>query len=220
MLVEQVHGLQRRMAAASLWPEMHFADPPACALATLLGVDAQRFSATPRERALLEKTQWFDKNACEFLQQYPQARVLEIGAGLSTRFHRLCGCIDWPRFSWIDLDSRDAINSKARVLPPIDNYQLLDTSVLDGDWLAALVADKLPLLVVIEDFSTAITRPQFHKMLADVAPLSEVQMLWDDHWRWNPWRKSSWQKLVRAQGFSAVEITSLKNGLRCLRLSR
>jgi O-methyltransferase involved in polyketide biosynthesis len=220
MLVEQMHGLQRRMAAPLLWPDMHFADPPACALANLLGVNAQRFSATPHERALLEKTQWFDKNACEFLQQYPAARVLEIGAGLSTRFHRLCSCIDWPRFSWVDLDARDAINAKAKVLPPIDNYQLLDTGLLDGDWLPRLVADKCPLLVVIEDFSTAITHKQFQKLLADVASLSEVQILWDDHWWWNPLRKGYWQKRASAEGFSAFEVTALKNGLRCLRLAR
>lgn len=225
MLAEQIHSLQRRIAAPSLWPDMHFVDTPACALANLLGVDARRFSATPRERALLEKTQWFDHRACEFLQQHPNACVIEIGAGLSTRFHRLCARIDWPRFSWIDIDVREAIDSKVSVLPPIDNYQLLDSSVLDGNWRARTGADHSPLLIVIEDFASAITRKKFQKLLWDLAVsgrVSPVQILWDDHWLWyqNPLRQRYWRGLSLATGFADPDVIALKNNLRCLRLSR
>ncbi|MDO3399909.1 class I SAM-dependent methyltransferase [Mycolicibacterium neoaurum] len=51
------------------------------------------------------RTSIFDGWVAEFLTEYPSGTVVELGAGLNTRFDRL----DNGRASWFDLDLPDVI---------------------------------------------------------------------------------------------------------------
>jgi O-methyltransferase involved in polyketide biosynthesis len=68
-----------------------------------------------------------------FLSRHPQGTVVEIGAGLNTRFERL----DNGAVHWFDLYLPDAVELRRRFLADSDRRKTLACSILDPDWVAA-----------------------------------------------------------------------------------
>ena len=144
-------ALSARAYAQQLWPAIGFHDHAAKSLAKLLGVSEPIKKDLPWGRGCLLRSQWFDERCCQFFQRYPQAMCIDLGAGLSTRFHRLSDAADWPRFSWVDVDLPDVIAIKARAIPKIDNYQLLPANIVKDDWLARSGwHPRTPLIITLE----------------------------------------------------------------------
>lgn len=73
----------------------------------------------------------FDSLVREFLAEQPAAAVVEIGAGLDTRFDRL----DNGRVRWFDLDLPEAISVRRQFFEETPRRQFLATSVLAVQWL-------------------------------------------------------------------------------------
>lgn len=74
----------------------------------------------------------FDRWVEDFLVRHPDGTVVELGAGLSTRFER----IDNGRAQWVDVDLPDAIALRRRHVAPAPRRTLFAASVLDPGWLA------------------------------------------------------------------------------------
>jgi O-methyltransferase involved in polyketide biosynthesis len=74
----------------------------------------------------------YDRWVAEFLVQHPTGAVVELGAGLTTRYERL----DNGRACWVDIDLPDAMALRSRHVIASSRRVLLSTSVLDGDWPA------------------------------------------------------------------------------------
>jgi O-methyltransferase involved in polyketide biosynthesis len=67
----------------------------------------------------------------QFLQEHPDGTVVEIGAGLDTRFERL----DNGRVRWFDLDLPEAMEVRRRFFAESDRRKFLAQSVFDTDWI-------------------------------------------------------------------------------------
>lgn len=82
-----------------------------------------------------------------FLQTYPNAWVLNVGAGLDTRFYRLDNGI----CHWIELDVSEHLVWRQKLFHKNERYQLLCGSVNNTEWLDALpIPNKAPVLIVCD----------------------------------------------------------------------
>ena len=67
----------------------------------------------------------------QFLQQHPDGTVVEIGAGLDTRFER----VDNGRVRWFDLDLPEAMEVRRCFFTESDRRTFLAQSALEPDWI-------------------------------------------------------------------------------------
>lgn len=143
-----------RANAIRTWPQLGFVDQAAEYLVRKLELDRSPWdpSHLPAKHQLeLERCKWIDQQTLAFLEQYPHAIGVELGAGLSTRFQRLSASTDWPRFAWVDVDSPDVIDCADLIFPHTDNYRLVACDVLRDDWLRKTGwAPGRALIVILE----------------------------------------------------------------------
>jgi O-methyltransferase involved in polyketide biosynthesis len=77
------------------------------------------------------RTEIFDDVARDFLRRHPAATIVNLGAGLCTRFYRL----DNGRVRWVELDFAPVIELRRGLLSDTDRHVSLACSALDFDWL-------------------------------------------------------------------------------------
>jgi O-methyltransferase involved in polyketide biosynthesis len=92
------------------------------------------------------RTRIHDRWLETWLAEHPAGTVVEIGAGLNTRFERL----DNGRVHWVDLDLPDAMRLRRQFFTDTARRTQLAASVTDTDWFAALDALPGPTYFVIE----------------------------------------------------------------------
>ena len=80
-----------------------------------------------------------DRFVRKFLEDHPSGTVVEIGAGLDTRFDRL----DNGTVRWFDLDLPDAMQVRERLIPQTPRRTFLGTSVTEPEWVRT-VAETEP----------------------------------------------------------------------------
>jgi O-methyltransferase involved in polyketide biosynthesis len=67
-----------------------------------------------------------------FLQQHPNGKILDIGAGLDTTYYRC----DNGKALWYDLDLPDSISLRKQLLPePNNRVRYIAKSMLDYSWI-------------------------------------------------------------------------------------
>ena len=69
----------------------------------------------------IEKCSWIDGELIDIFEHLPLAQGIEVDSGLSTRFHRLSGKLEWPRFSWASVTSHAVSKHLSEILPRTDN---------------------------------------------------------------------------------------------------
>lgn len=107
-----------------------------------------------------------DELARQHLAQHPRATVVEIGAGLDTRFDRL----DNGAVRWIELDLPDVMSVRRSFFEETERRSFLAASVVDASWLTAVPADDSEsLLLVAEGVFYFLARPQLQALFARLA---------------------------------------------------
>ena len=77
------------------------------------------------------RTEILDEQTLLFLNEFPDAVVVNLGCGLDTRFHRL----KTEQITWFDLDMPEAINLRKSFFKETDKYKFISKSVLDFSWI-------------------------------------------------------------------------------------
>ena len=81
------------------------------------------------------------------LAAHPDAVVIELGAGLSTRYHRIGkGCR-----AWIDLDLPEVTRLRQQLDTETDNHRFLSCSVMDFSWMDELPTREPESLLIIAE---------------------------------------------------------------------
>ena len=114
----------------------------------------------------------------QFLANNDRPIVLQIGAGLDSRFFRLQ---PEPDIDWYDIDFPDVIALRERFYPTRENYHLVASSATDLSWLDAIPTDR-PALLIAEGVSMYLTESDGVGLLRRVVerfPSGELQL---DFW--------------------------------------
>jgi len=102
----------------------------------------------------------------DYLEQYPQGVVVEMGAGLDTRFKRL----DNGTVRWFDLDLPDTMALRQQFFTPSDRHQFITASALDTDWhdLVRETASGQPCLFIAEGVLIYLSQEQVKQLFANL----------------------------------------------------
>ncbi len=123
-----------------------FYDQAAVEILPELDYDFSNFDAAWSLRNdVVVRTVMFDELVTDFMERYPDGRVINLGAGLDARFQRL----DNGRIRWYDLDVPDSIELRRRFLTPTDRNVFISKSMFDTSWFDDVGADA-PTLIVAE----------------------------------------------------------------------
>lgn len=188
-------ALCARARAQRQWPEIGFSDQSASLLAQLLGINVKQRLSPLDERRLIQRNQWFDECCRDFFQRHPHAMCIELGAGLSTRFHRLSDTADWPRFNWVEVDLPQVSALKADVLPAIDNYRLVGADIEQDDWIGLIGWTSGPVLILLEAVAQELKGDSLLKLIYQLRQrlgAVELEIVLDDQrpHLWQPWFKT------------------------------
>ena len=102
-------------------------DPKAVEIVDSIDWDFHRFRQRRRVVGCALRSAMFDVWVRDFMRLHPEGTVVEIGAGLNTRFERL----DNGRVHWYDLELPDTVELRRRFFSDSERRITLAASVLD-----------------------------------------------------------------------------------------
>jgi O-methyltransferase involved in polyketide biosynthesis len=140
-------------------------DPKAVEMVQSIDWDFRRFNQARRVLGCTLRTAMFDEWVKDFLGRHPEGTVVEIGAGLNTRFERL----DNGSVHWFDLDLPDTVELRRKFFTDSARRVTLAASVLDPGWMAAVRASPGPYCFVAEAVFIYLEEPQVKAALAQIA---------------------------------------------------
>jgi O-methyltransferase involved in polyketide biosynthesis len=126
--------------------------------------DFRRFNQSRRVLACSLRTAMFDEWVKGFLTRHPQGTVVEIGAGLNTRFERL----DNSTLHWFDLDLPDTVELRRKFFTDSERRVTLAASILDSGWITAVRQSPGPYCFVAEAVFIYLAEPQVKAALAQI----------------------------------------------------
>lgn len=108
----------------------------------------------------------FDRWVKDFLRDHPNGTVVEIGAGLDTRFDRL----DNGQVQWFDLDLPDSMDVRKRFFSETERRRFIAGSVLETDWIDAVKATNAPAyLFLAEAVLLYFEEPEVRQLFTTIA---------------------------------------------------
>jgi O-methyltransferase involved in polyketide biosynthesis len=140
-------------------------DPKAVEIVRSIDWDFRRFNQRRRVVGCTLRTAMFDEWVKDFLRRHPEGTVVEIGAGLNTRFERL----DNGALHWFDLDLPDTVELRRRFFTDSGRRMTLAASILDPGWMAAVRRSPGPYCFVAEGVFIYLTEPEVKAALAQIA---------------------------------------------------
>jgi O-methyltransferase involved in polyketide biosynthesis len=140
-------------------------DAKAVEMVDAIVYDFAKFDGTPSLFGSVLRTRIYDYWISRWLRDHPAGTVVEIGAGLNTRFERL----DNGRVHWIDLDLPDAMELRRRFFAETDRRRLFAGSVLDEEWLEAVASSPGPWFFAAEAVLIYLPEADVRRTLRRVA---------------------------------------------------
>ena len=140
-------------------------DPKAVEIVRSIDWDFRRFNQRRRVVGCTLRTAMFDEWVKGFLSRHPEGTVVEIGAGLNTRFERL----DNGALHWFDLDLPDTVELRKKFFIDSERRVTLAASVVDPGWMAAVRESPGPYCFVAEAVFIYLTEPEVKAALAQIA---------------------------------------------------
>jgi len=140
-------------------------DPKAVEIVESIDWDFRRFGQRRRLVGCVLRSAIFDVLVRDFLERHPEGTVVEIGAGLNTRFERL----DNGTIHWFDLELPDIVELRRRFFSDSQRRITLATSVVDCDWIETVRRSPGPYLFVAETVFVYLEGAQVKDALAQIA---------------------------------------------------
>lgn len=144
-------------------------DDMAAALVSRIDYDFSRFKgAWLTQVGVSVRTMLLDTAVRDFLQRRPGAVVINLGAGLDTRYERLKD--DSIIYRWYDLDLPEAIAFRRQFFTESDENICISKSVFDESWFDDVEAAGRPLLIIAEGLFMYFTEDEvaglFRRMIS------------------------------------------------------
>jgi methyltransferase (TIGR00027 family) len=128
---------------------------------------SQNWETALATAAMNKRRTIFDEQVRNFLKDAPDGLVVNLGAGLNTRFHRL----DNGRVEWIELDLPGVIAFREKLHEPESKrHRMIAASVLDDDWVAEIKRyARSRVLFVAEGLFPYFTEEEHRKIFTCLA---------------------------------------------------
>lgn len=152
-------------ARASAHGGARFRDEAAYHVLKRLELNKEGLVEVKPANANLSQAKWLDARASAFIGRHPEAGVVEIESGLSTRFHRLCANADWPRFSWRLVNNRDITDCLNFVFTETDSFDCHASEAPVSRWPALIGSQPNEALFVIAGESTPVKNSSIELLL-------------------------------------------------------
>lgn len=150
-------------AAHSQKREHKFYDIKAIEIVKQLDYD---FSGAEKDTAMssgvIARTILLDRMVGTFLEENPDATVVNIACGLDTRVYRL----DNGQVRWYNLDLPEVIEIRRRFLDEHGRISMIAKSAMDESWAAEIEYPTGKVLVVIEGLVMYLTETDVRKILS------------------------------------------------------
>jgi O-methyltransferase involved in polyketide biosynthesis len=156
----------RALASRSGGTLLH--DPRAVEIVETIEYDFRRFRRFSDGALLLGavlRTRLLDMMVGSFLRSAPRGTVVEIGAGLNTRFER----VDNGILRWVDVDLPDAMALRRRFFSESARRAMVACSVLERTWTAVATQCPGPYFIVAEGVFGYLQESEVKAALALIA---------------------------------------------------
>ncbi|WP_432798868.1 class I SAM-dependent methyltransferase [Poriferisphaera sp. WC338] len=106
-----------------------------------------------------------DDFVLEFLGEHPRGCVIEIGCGLSTRFHR----IDNGEVNWVCVDLPDLMQLREKLIDPHERLTNIKDSIFEHGWIDQVKKIGGPYMIVIEGLLPYFDKNQVTRIFKTVS---------------------------------------------------
>lgn len=146
-------------------PDPIIQDPKSVEIMKAIDYDFDKFAtAKSSQIGTCLRGMILDNWVCAYLQQHPQGSVVEIGAGLNTRFER----VDNGEVRWFDLDLPDSMTLRKQFFEETERRQFIRASALDIDWIERVKAVNAPCMFVAEGVLIYLSEEQVQQLFANL----------------------------------------------------
>ena len=128
-------------------PDAIIRDPKALAIYESLDYDFSKFEgAWTTQTGIAIRTKILDEGTTDFICRQPRGVVINLGAGLSTRFSRL----DNGTLHWYEVDLPEVIELRRLFFRESKRYRLIAGSVKQPSTLECISVGRRPVLILAE----------------------------------------------------------------------
>lgn len=106
-------------------------DKKAVEIVERLDYDFSKWLGKESLKGACVRTRMFDEEVLAFLEKNPEGTIVEIGAGLNTRFERL----DNGKARWFELDMPDSMALRRHFFQDTERRTMIASSVLETKWM-------------------------------------------------------------------------------------
>ncbi|MEL6309627.1 MAG: class I SAM-dependent methyltransferase, partial [Chloroflexota bacterium] len=148
-----------------------FHDPIAIEWAERIDYDFSRFDADKaplNHLGVAIRTEILDEYVSNFLERHPSSTVVNIAAGLDTRFYRM----DNGKVQWRELDLAPSIAVREKLMSKTERHFTVTASALETQWMDILkqqLPTNAPILFVVEGLLMYFTETQIKGLLSAIA---------------------------------------------------
>ncbi len=147
-------------------PEPIIQDYIACELLAAIDYNFSQFeSAWKTQVGVAIRTYLLDQAVTEFIKKHPQALVINLGAGLDTRFFR----VDNMQINWVDIDLPEVISLKRQLISENERYQFIAQSIFDRSWFNTISETRRPTLFIAEGLLMYFNPTEVKLFLNDIS---------------------------------------------------
>lgn len=168
-------------AVESQKPQGMLYDPSAVEMVNSIDYPFEKWDGKPSLAGACLRTLILDQWVKAFLDTHPTGTVIEIGAGLNTRYERL----DNGSAQWFELDLPDTMQLRERFFAETDNRHFLRASVTDASWIDAVKASPGPYCFCAEAVLIYLSEAEVQRTFALLHHhFPEAELLCDSMTAW------------------------------------
>ncbi|QYO67961.1 class I SAM-dependent methyltransferase [Leptolyngbya sp. 7M] len=159
-------------------PDPILCDPKAVEIAKSLDYDFSKYEkGWGSQLGCVIRVRAIDRIVQNFLETHPSAVIINLGAGLCTRFSR----VDNGEVRWYEVDFPEVIALRRKFFQENDRYRFIAKSMLDFTWMDAIQREaNQPMLILYEGVSMYLSEADNRTLLQHIETrFAPVEVLFD-----------------------------------------
>lgn len=110
---------------------------------------------------VVARTIVLDRMVKNYVQEHPNATVINIACGMDTRFYR----VDNGKIRWYNLDLPVTMDVRKRYIEEGERVTLIEASAMDETWTDKIETGSEPVLVIVEGLTMYLEKDDVKQIL-------------------------------------------------------